>query len=287
MKFYALRGKLNDDAQIRVNSLQKACAARGIEYVDINVAEADFSDPPVPDKGDILFQVSLTSGKLSRLMISDDIASVFRKMKYGLAPSHQLIPHERNGIPMPRTIHKMTRDHARLEKYVTACGGYPVILKARGGTHGVGVMKIDSFASLVSILDYIPSDADVVMRQFIETDSSERLVVLGDEVVASYRYHRQSEDIRANAATDLKIEAMEYSAEMQETAVKAVHVLGVEHGGVDMVLDKDGNHYVLETNVPFCNFGRAIEATGIDVGDLLVEYLSQKSARILDDAGSS
>ena len=283
MKFYGLRGKLNEDVQIRVDALRSACETRDIEYVDVNILEADFANPPVPERGDILFQVAIGPAKLSFLMVRDDLATVFTEAKYGHSPTHQLIPHEKAGIPMPRTIHRLTKDPERLAGYVEACGGFPVVLKARGGTHGVGVMKIDSMSSLVSVLDYVGTARDVVMRQMIKTDSSERLVVLGDKVVASYRYHRQKEDIRANAGNNLKVEAMEYPAEMQETAVAAVHALGVEFGGVDMLLDSEGNHYVLEANTPFCNFGRAIEATGIAVGDLIVEYLHGKAQTISRD----
>lgn len=284
MKFFGLRGRLNDDVRIRQVALQEACKKRDIEFVDINILETDFSNPPQTEKGDIMFQYAIAPAKLGYLMINKNLATVFRDPGFGMTPTHQLIPHERAGIPMPRTIHKLTKDPVRLQKYVEACGGFPVVLKARGGTHGVGVMKIDSFSSLTSVLDYVRTDSDVVMREMIETQSSERLVVLGDKVVASYRYHRQGEDIRANAGNNLKVEALEYSEAMQKDAVRAVHVLGAEFGGVDMLIDKDSNHYVLEANTPFCNFGRAIEATGTAMGELIVDYLEQKSKKITGNA---
>ncbi|KKQ44614.1 MAG: hypothetical protein US63_C0025G0019, partial [Candidatus Moranbacteria bacterium GW2011_GWC2_37_8] len=51
-----------------------------------------------------------------------------------------------NDITMPKTLNLFSRDRDLLQKYVEFLGGFPIIIKSLGGSHGVGVMKIDSFS---------------------------------------------------------------------------------------------------------------------------------------------
>jgi len=282
VKFYGLRGALDEDAEARIDRLTTACEKRSLDYIDIDVTTADYLNYPRLDPGDILFQIGRAPSFLSRLMVNKQVATVYRNLEIALTRRPQIVIHEKYGIPIPKTIHYITPDRDLLKKYVAALGGYPVIVKAMAGSKGLGVMKIDSYSSLVSVLDHVLKGTRLVMRKYIETKTSERLLVLGDKVIDSYRYHRQQGDIRANVGKTPNVEAKQYSQKIQETAIAAVNLLGYEFGGVDILID-DNKHYVIEANVPYFNFVRASDLTGKDIAGMLVDHLIAKSKKITGD----
>jgi len=275
-RFFALRSLLNPDTNKRIELLRAACEARGVEYIDFNIKAADHTDLPELGLGDMLFQIARGPMFMTRLLANERVATMYKSYQDILNRRLQLIPHQQAGLPMPKTIHYLTKDPVLLSKYAKYCGGFPLILKAMGGSHGVGVMKIDSFSSLVSVVDHALGDTKLIMRELIETNTSERLVVLGSQVVDSYQYRRQGEDIRSNAGTEMDVTPKEYPKQMQMDAVRAVNLLGIEFGGVDMLMDEAGKHYIIEANVPYCNFPRAQLLSGTDIAGMVVDHLLAK-----------
>ena len=59
-------------------------------------------------------------------------------------------------------------------------------------------------------------------------------------------------------------------------AERAVAALGLEFGGVDILVDEQGTATIAEVNFP-CNFARNQMNTGTDVAGLLVDHLMAKS----------
>src|SRR4029077_3817749 len=78
----------------------------------------------------------------------------------------------------------------------------------------------------------------------------------------------QEEDYRVPAPSGL-----------EETAVAAVHALGHEFGGVDILEHHSGRLYVLESNNP-CYFASGQLAIGTDISGAMIEHLLQKSKRL-------
>ncbi len=287
MRFFALRSKLSPDVDKRIELLKAACDKRKVEYIDFDIKAADHTDLPELGLGDILFQIARGPMFMTRLLANENVATVYKSYQDVLNRRLQLIPHQQAGLPMPKTIHYLSKDPELLAKYVEYCGGFPIILKAMGGSHGVGVMKIDSFSSLVSVVDHVLGDTKLIMRELIETTTSERLVVLGNQVVDSYQYRQQGDDIRSNAGDEMNVVLKRYPKQMQMDAVRAVNILGIEFGGVDMLMDKEGQHYIIESNVPYCNFPRAQMLSGLDIAGMVVDHLLAKVERIRENVSGT
>ena len=129
----------------------------------------------------------------------------------------------------------------------------------------------------MSITDYLLSQKKpVVIRQYIATKNSARLVVLGNQVIASYNYEVPAGDFRSNATSQPKVSPANYPTTIEEIAKKAVHAQLIEFGGVDIIFDKDNQPYVTEVNFP-CNIIRAQKATNVNVASLMIKYLINKS----------
>jgi glutathione synthase/RimK-type ligase-like ATP-grasp enzyme len=68
---------------------------------------------------------------------------------------------------------------------------------------------------------------------------------------------------------------------LEDAAVRAVHALRVEHGGVDLLEHPSGRLYLLEANFP-CYYPQAQRIGGIDVAGAMVDYLLEKAVRLTE-----
>jgi len=280
MRFFGIRSGQSRDIQARLDYLSAACQARNVEWHDLDMDAVDFLNLPQLGAGDMLYQVTRGSRTLERLLVNDQVATFYATPERSLTHQDQEVTFLKEKIPMPKSILYVSRDRGKLDDYLTALGGFPIIVKSLGGTHGVGVMRIDSMPSLLSVLDYIRADARIILRQYVSVKSSERLIVLGDQVIDSYQYELTGSDFRTNVGDEPAVTVKKYSAEIEQTAVRAVRALHYEFGGVDVLIDEAGAHYVIEANVPSCNFGRAQQLTGTDVAGMMVDYLMEKSKQL-------
>lgn len=76
------------------------------------------------------------------------------------------------------------------------------------------------------------------------------------------------------------VEACTFSLEVEQLAIKSVEVLGLEFGGVDIIMDAQERPYLMEVNFP-CYFPRAQLLTGRDIASMMVEFLMKKSKTIV------
>ncbi len=187
--------------------------------------------------------------------------------------------HERNKLPVIPTIYHLTNDNLLLRKYYERLGGPPIIIKIVGGSHGVGVIKVDSFSSLLSVADYLlQNNQQAILRKFIKHEEHARLIVLGDTVISSIAYKKAANDFRTNVGEKLNVISKQYNNHVQKIAVRATKTLGFEFAGVDIITDKNGTPYLAEVNFP-CYFPRAQEATGDDISGMMIDHLMEKAKK--------
>jgi len=220
------------------------------------------------------------SKNVERVVINDKCKTFFSDWKQGVFYYDNVVEasvlHEKNNLPIIDTIFDATSSRKLLKKYVQLLGGFPIVLKLMNGSHGVGVVKVDTFDSLFSIADvFVKKDLFFIIRKYIDYKEHARMIVLGSEVISSIEYKRASNDFRSNIGKKPEVYEKKYSREMQELAVQATNILGFEFGGVDLLIDKDGSVYIAEVNFP-CFFPRAQLKTGDDISGLMIDYLLNK-----------
>ena len=174
----------------------------------------------------------------------------------------------------------MTGDRARLSDYVQFLGGFPLILKARAGTRGVGTIRVDSWPNLLSTVDFLLSiSTRFIMRQYIPNNGTARLVVLGDRVIASEFRDNLANDFRVSATGgEINYYPREFDKNCSDLAIAATRLANVETAGVDIILDEADRPYLLEINFPH-NFVPPQQVTGVDIAGLMVKWLRDKSLR--------
>ena len=285
MRFFAIRKTNASDNDRRIELLDAACQQRDVEFVSLHADELDFTELPQLGAGDMLYQIDAGSLIAERMLITPQVATFYKDFHRSLFQQWQLFNYFHHEVPMPKTIPYLTRDPELLKKYVDYMGGFPIIVKALGGSHGVGVIKVDSMGGLLSILDHFPHNRRVIMREFIDQKRHARLIVIGNQVVDSIEYVAEGDEFRTNVGSEPTVQPKKFDADVEATAVKSVTTLELEFGGVDIMFDGDGNHYVLEMNFP-CYYARVQDTTGNDVAGMMVDYLMEKSKRLADEPES-
>lgn len=183
----------------------------------------------------------------------------------------------RAGIDLPVTA--FAHGPRAAEEVVREVGGAPVVIKLVEGTQGLGVILADTEASAKSTIEaFSAANVNILVQEFIrEAEGTDvRAFVIGGRVVAAMKRVGPTGEFRSNLHRGGLPQAVEISAEEQQTAVRAAAVLGLNVCGVDMLRSKRGP-LVLEVNS-----SPGIEgvecASGIDVAGEIISFL-ERSAR--------
>lgn len=266
--------------------LEEACKKRGVQYRFLDPAEVCPLDINV-SKGDAVYRVTdafhYGHFELECHLIEKGVISFYDKSKLPFtlnAENIDSVLFSQLAITTPKTINYLPEDRSSLLKSVEYLGGFPIIIKALGGSHGVGVMKIDSKQSLFSVSDFLRGQGGIyVMKEFCNIKSTARIIVLGDKVIDSIEYIAKNDDFRSNEGTHPNVVAKKFTTEIEELAIKATHALGLEFGGVDIMITNDGAK-VAEVNYP-CFFPRCQMLTGTDIAGMMIDYLLEKSNKLV------
>lgn len=279
MNLYVLFEFLTESVQSRIELLTDACRKREVTIICIDSANFDYSEIPTLSKKDMLFNIGRGSEVLENLLINDEVITFYKSnpkiISNQIDTTKFSILHDKEKISSPKTIYKITNDKKMLKKYVENLDGFPIILKANGGTLGIGTIKIDNYPTLFSTVDYLYSlKLEFIIRAYVEPKEVCRLIVLGDKVIASNQKFISQNDFRTTIKERLPL-PKKYQKEIEELAIKATQIANFEQAGVDIIIDKNDVPYLLEVNSPH-DFATTQKATGIDIAGLMVDFLIQK-----------
>ena len=265
--------------------LVSAAQAAGVEPVIVQPTRFDHVHPPVLNIGDMLYRVAITHQAcvVEQQLVHPGVATCYRESDGAFVIwDNQTLFLARHGISVPRTFHAMTTNRTELKRRVEALGGLPVILKVPGKSLGVGVVRVADWSTLYSVADALESAHGqyVCLMACVEPAEHWRVLVVNGSVAAAYRNIPQDDDFRTCVDEDLKECFTDPAPEAaQQLAVQACDVLGLEFGGVDVLVHSSGRSYVLEVNFP-CYFGHPKDAIGLDVAGILLGHLKQKGQRL-------
>lgn len=277
--FYCISTDRNKDTR---RLFQEACEELSINFVHLNPTRITLSDIEDVKSTDLMYRISDVFNKdameLEYAILSKGVTSFYKDdspLNVNLEESDSFLL-VTQGIKTPQSFFFAPDLREELKKVVDKLGGFPIILKTLGGSHGVGVMKFDSYSSLFSVIDFLKENSTrFVLKQFINVSESARLIVLGDKVIDSIAYISPDDDFRSNEGSTPNVLQKSYSSEIQAEAVKAVKALNLEFGGVDIMID-DSGFYVVEVNFPAYH-PRAELLTKTPISKMMIQFLIDKS----------
>jgi hypothetical protein len=263
--------------------LRNSCRKRKVKYIEIDAASFDYSAKRQLAPGDLLYCVGTSDGarQVEQFLYKKGVATFYAEesaIYYDC--SNPALVLQRAGLPVPRTVYCSTADRGVLRKYVKEVGGFPLVLKFPGWSRGIGVIRVDSFPSLLSVVDFALARWDnPLVCAYISNSSQWRLTVVGDRVVSAHRNRIRADDFRTSCSDDADDYAIPPDQETKDLAVTAVQTFKLELGGVDILRDPHGRLYLLEVNFPVY-YAKAQQMTGVDISGAIIEFLLRKAKRI-------
>jgi biotin carboxylase len=264
------------DFELARDRLIAACEKREVKYEVLDPLRFDPQERQFSEK-DSFYRISLTN-RAKRL---DIFLTKMRCRSLRIADFVRLDAIERDllcseaGINCIPTVYFPVLEPVKLFGQVEALGGFPVIVKEMGSSSGGGIMKVDSMSSLLSILRTVIKHASgsVFLKKYIAHDEQARIIVLNGEVIGEKGNLKTGDEIVLNTGVNFKQSKRKYSEEIHQMAVRAIKVLGLSFGGVDILLGSDGQNYLAEVNMP-CAFTYVEDVAGVDIAGKIVEFLN-------------
>ena len=191
------------------------------------------------------------------------------------------------GIRQPKTA--LIGHENNIDGPIEEMGGkYPMILKTVKGTHGVGVIYVDSKKSLlatVQLVHKLDDEAALLIQEYIKTPYDVRVMVLENEVVAQLKRPVIKGDFRSNISQGNVPEKIEVTELEKEECIKAAKCVNAVWVGVDFIPSKDREKippYMIEVNSS-PGTGFIDEMNNMNISKLLLEKFSNRDLWELDN----
>ena len=263
--------------------LRDACSSRRVPFEKLTAKAFDFDPLKRLEAGDLLYNAAVSTAgfRVEQFLFAPGVAT-FHAAQDGVYFSvrSQTLLAESAGIPIPRTVYLASSQPAHLERQVERVGGFPVGVKVLGRFGGIGVMLAESTASLRSLVDYVIAQGhNPLLCELVPDAAHWRVVVLGRQVIATYRNKQSAGDFRSAGSKDPEIFRAVPPALVIEVALRAAVACRLEFAGVDVLEDRGGNVRFLEANFPFY-YPHAQLHGGVDIAGQMVDYLLAKAERL-------
>lgn len=198
------------------------------------------------------------------------------ELKYVINKPIDMMKLARAGVQIPKSF--FTKDFNDYRKAAKSFG-YPFVFKKTNMGKGVGIYLMKSAEEFEVFLAKEEADevkaTSYIMQEFIDYEHDLRVLVIGDQMFAMKRIPLKG-DFRANYSLGGSVEIFEITPEIKDVALKALNTVGMDYGGVDVLIDKQGKLYILEVNHN-AGFAGMEEATGKNIGKLYAEHALAKA----------
>jgi ribosomal protein S6--L-glutamate ligase len=118
---------------------------------------------------------------------------------------------------------------------------FPIIMKTFRGTHGIGVMKMDSRSSVVSVGQTLLKEGiDFMLQEFCEHEQSCRIIMKGGQLLAANLrgQPKESGEFRTNSHLGSETQPYEPSVGELDLAQKIVQLFGANFCAIDYIVVK-------------------------------------------------
>ena len=181
-----------------------------------------------------------------------------------------------SGIPMPDTVAGLlcydqtaTVSDKSVDAIINALG-LPVVVKQAYGSMGTGVYKADTKEQLLALMEKFKCEPHLFQKYISSSHGKDmRVIVVGGKVLGGIE-RSSDNDFRSNIGLGGRAKQVEVPSEVQEHAVRAAQILGLDYCGIDFLY---GDTFLL-CEVNSNAFFDAFEtATSINVAGAYAEHI--------------
>ncbi len=173
---------------------------------------------------------------------------------------------------MPQTFILDNSPQARED--ILAVMDYPFVCKTPKSSEGRGVYLVENRADFMR---YCESHSVLYVQEYLPIQRDCRIVVIGDEVIASYwrvagegNFHNNIAQGGALCFDPVPQQALDLVLEVSKT-------LGINHAGFDVAMVGD-HPYIFEFNRLFGNHGLSVQ--GIDPSEKILQWLQANTPEL-------
>jgi len=155
---------------------------------------------------------------------------------------------------------------------------FPIVLKYRYGTAGKNIKLIHNETELNAVKNF----KNFLIEQYIEAECDWRVFVIGGTAVGVMRKvgdlnNPENFILWSAGRTKSREENLETIELLGKIACRAAAVSRLEYTGVDIIQDKNTKKfYILETNFAAGWINGFPEATGVNIPDLVLDWLEER-----------
>jgi ribosomal protein S6--L-glutamate ligase len=146
-----------------------------------------------------------------------------------------------HGVPVPPTV--MAASASDLKAMVELVGGVPVLIKLLTPGERPGVMVCESLQSMEAALEAVLSMGhNLLVQRYVhrKRERDLRALVVGDKVLAWVERRAKPGKFLHTLARGATLKAISVPAALDELAVKAARVVGLDVAAVDLLEARDG-----------------------------------------------
>jgi len=180
-------------------------------------------------------------------------------------------------LPVPETLFVNSEDG--FHRAVPLVGGYPVVAKQVSGRQGSGIYLVETNTQAKALLnDHMEPPVGVLVQRYLPTPGrlDIRVMVIDGKAVGAMEMTPLQGDFRANYHLTRESCPFTITSSIEKLAVKAARVVGLDIAGVDMIVDRHQNMYLIEVNYA-PGFNGLEKATGLDIASCMIDCAVKKA----------
>jgi len=122
---------------------------------------------------------------------------------------------------------------------------FPCVVKVIVGSYGEGIYKCNTaqeYKNIIELIDAVGDDKTLLVQEYLGDQPGEdlRVIVVGGKVIGAMKRIAPVGDFRANITIGGKGEVHEVTPEIEEIALNAARILGLDIAGIDLLFDHRG-----------------------------------------------
>lgn len=284
---------LFDKLRFEEKALYNTAIKKGIDVrlVDSRniIIDTDDLDSNEFEFGDVLLQRSISYFRGQFLTYCLELCgyNVINSSRIGEVCGNKLLTSmilKKNNIPTPKSYFSFNSDSASNFINTMDLEQNPLVFKPVIGSWGRGVFPVRNKEIGKIIVEMrqestSPFSSIFYFQELIHRPPRDiRCIVVGEKLIAAVYRYSSDDEWRTNVAKGGKAELIEITSELEELALKAAKVVGTGVLGIDMMEDQKRGLVVHEINNTV-EFRGASFATGIDIADMIIEYVKDCNKR--------
>jgi len=284
---------LFDKLRFEEKALYNTAIKKGIDVrlVDSRniIIDTDDLDSNEFEFGDVLLQRSISHFRGQFLTYCLELCgyNVINSSRIGEICGNKLLTSmilKKNDIPTPKSYFSFNSDSAF--NFITTIDleQNPLVFKPVIGSWGRGVFPVRNKEIGKIIVEMrqestSPFSSIFYFQELIHRPPRDiRCIVVGEKLIAAVYRYSSDDEWRTNVAKGGKAELIEVTSELEELALKAARAVGAGVLGIDMMEDEKRGLVVHEINNTV-EFRGASLATGIDIADMIIEYVKDRGKK--------